>query len=1516
MKKRMWAIGMVLSMILTMLVSLPVFAEEETITVPVEITGMYAGENAWAGATYTYKLIDGEPETGQLNKTPYPIGYISNGKYTFKYFPSLGRIANNEQAASFSYVTGHEGEDVVIPTQIGALKDAHIDYPEKEIVLYAQNANYGIFRWASSVNNAKIIIPEGVTKIPDCVFGQMDGGAKTEILLPSTLTTIGSNSFAMSSGGGLLTDIIIPDSVTAIGGNAFSNCRFSHLVVPAGVTKINSGTFAFMRNVTEVTLKGEVTEIGGTAFRENKALKSFTFEGKTAPTLASNTFQGAATNFTVYFPANGVGYDDEAFRSVFPAGVTFERLPGVPVALGVKIDGKNVVGETLTGIYEKYEDPMGNTESGSTATWRRADDKAFQVNVEEIKTEPISAGQTSSYTLTEEDNNKYIQFGVTPRHNGTELNVGDEAKVVFSEKIRMPITKPAITLLSPSNGYRMLQNSEIQLKAEASCDLTTITKIEYYVDGTLFTSVTEAPYTVNWTGNEIGKHSIYAKAYNGLGENTDSETAVIEVLDPTVPLEPVWAGKWSYDFSEFGGTAYDGKQFTSSAELSAFPGNEPPTVQWYSCTIESGQGEFGKEPGDYYMRLTSGPKSAEAARLYLGLGNLDKPVETLVAQADVAFTTTDENRYIFSYRTPKGPCDGFIFTNGGTIAYRSSGNKWNDVKDENGQNMKYETGVWYHLSAKFDFVNKEITYYIEDKTNNISKEIKTTPIDLNTFTSTSEISFKGTHDKSKSGTILIDNLFIGQEQETYVYSSLTSPKAGYQLKNQVVNFTGYAKDSRGNAIQKVEFYSGAEKIAETTQAEYNFTKELSPGVYNIVAKAMSSDGMIGESKPVRVVVDSVKVPSNLYGDNMILQRNKDIHIRGIGIDGTRVTVDLGGVTADAVVSGGKWDAVLPPQPAIKSTTLTITSSDGVVNTYHNVAVGEIILCNGQSNMAYELYKFSSISGQADKDYPDIRVFKGSEKTSGTPQTECTTGSWKLATQTNAQNFSGIGFVTGKEYYLSQNGEVPVGLIYAAVGGTNINLWVPNEAYMYDPDLKVQRKGATHYNTYVAPWRDFTIGHVIWYQGEANTFFSNNYEKMLTAYIDYIREDFRDESINFVIFQLPIYDYSTYNGGGRTAVGVREGEFNVSERLDNVATVVGVDTGEFKNIHPNDKLPLAQRCSLALQHFTNPDDETLVWKSPSFDHYVQDGNTMTIYFKDVAGGLKTKDGQAPRGFKIAGDDGIFKDVAVVLQDNTIVVDTSSVTGTPKVRYAFEDGPALVSNKSTLNLVNSGELPMAPFRTDTEKYHFKTWVDGVAVSDPYNYVPMIRKITCTNVVGGTAEITVNARDYDDTIAKVEVYADGNLLGEATKVGETEYQYTWNGATAGKHTLHAIATDIEGAVSTKQDSSFSNPTTVSPRKYTVELTDENTSIIHGFTNLSNQTISHFGGADGVKVSANIVGTEKLVVALYQGDSLVSVTTVEGDSYTFTEEQLKDVTEIRAFLMDTTEGFKPVSKSKALPR
>ena len=55
---------------------------------------------------------------------------------------------------------------------------------------------------------------------------------------------------------------------------------------------------------------------------------------------------------------------------------------------------------------------------------------------------------------------------------------------------------------------------------------------------------------------------------------------------------------------------------------------------------------------------------------------------------------------------------------------------------------------------------------------------------------------------------------------------------------------------------------------------------------------------------------------------------------------------------------------------------------------------------------------------------------------------------------------------------------------------------------------------------------------------------------------------------------------------------------MSETYENVETVIAVDTGDARGIHPGDKLPIAERCSLVLQHFTYPEDTELVWKSPS------------------------------------------------------------------------------------------------------------------------------------------------------------------------------------------------------------------------------------------------------------------------------------------------------------------------------
>lgn len=1383
--------------------------------------------------------------------------------------------------------------------------------------------------------NAKLVnitpLPEGITTIGDGAFSGCS--SLTSITLPSTVTSFGKDmfysdaklqsaifNFPLTSINGYLfrgctslSTFNIPGTVTGtISPLAFSGSGITEVVIPAGVSGLGASAFDGCKSLVNVVIKGNITSWGTKAFYNDTALKKITFEGNIAPTIADTNSFYNVTGLTVYYPPNGTGYGEgSAFRSTFPAGTVFEMTKKVPTISGITLTGKNVVGNTLQGSYGQYIDPLGNAESGSTATWRRADDKAFTTNVVDIKTIPISQGAVSEYILTNADNGKYIQFSVIPRNAAQELNVGEEVSTVLNDQIRTPKTVPTVTLSSPYNNYRVHEKTDISLSASATCDNTTITKIEYYANNSLIAQATADPFDAVWNSALPGNYTIFARAYNGLGEYGDSASVSIKVYAISEPLDPVWAGKWSYDFNSFtSGTVYD-----SSSGLT-LPGSNPPSISFNTGgTVQSAHGTLGKGVDDYQMQISSITGGTAVPYLYYPLNDLDEPIKNIVAEADVAFTTTNETRYALTYRTPRAAYNTFVFSNTGKIGYHTTPSQWTAFTDESGNPMTYEANKWYHISIKLDFESRTVSYYL----NGINIRTMTAP-DPDYFTSMTQLGFTGNHTNgTQFGSTYIDNLSLDQEQPSYVTSVLSSPVAGsYQLTGTPIQFTGYAKDARGKTINNVEIYANGALISDRQGSNYSFTKsDMAPGHYNIYARAISEDGMVGYSETVPITVSGAAFPS-MYGDDMLLQRNKSINLTGTGVNGITITADLNGVTASTVVSNGKWRIVLPPQPAIKSTTIKFTTSEGVVTTFNNVAVGELILCSGQSNMQFGLDTFK-LENEADKDYPDIRLFKQDMVQSSIVKSDVTNGRWTTATTLESISFSATGFLTGKYYYLSQNGEVPVGLIYAAVGGTSINLWVSPASFDYNPDLKKLKSSSTHYNAMVAPWTDFTIGHVIWYQGESNTLLNTPYEQALTALIDGYREAWKDSTIDFIVIQLPVYDYPTHFGGIRSAVGIRDGQFNVSQRLDKVASVVNIDLGNADGIHPLDKIPLAKRSALAIEHFTNATDSSLVWKSPSYGSFEQAGNTMTIHFNDVAGGLKTIDGAAPRGFKIAGDDGKFVDANVTLVGNTVVVDTTSVVGTPKVRYAWEDCPAwdFTSNKSTLNLVNSANLPMAPFRTDHDVYNFNTKNADGTYSDPVNFAPMIRTVTASDVINGVSKITVNARDYDGEIGKLDVYADSKLIGQAMLTGsEANYTFNWSNPTLGSHTLYAIATDLLGTTSVKSDASVGT-TTVSPKNYVVNLVEGTSESIYSilpFENLSGQAISSFDGKNGVSVEAEKPESAVLILAAYQNGTLINMKVADCNTASFTANELANATEVKAFLFSNLGAITPLTEAKKI--
>jgi arylsulfatase A-like enzyme len=62
-----------------------------------------------------------------------------------------------------------------------------------------------------------------------------------------------------------------------------------------------------------------------------------------------------------------------------------------------------------------------------------------------------------------------------------------------------------------------------------------------------------------------------------------------------------------------------------------------------------------------------------------------------------------------------------------------------------------------------------------------------------------------------------------------------------------------------------------------------------------------------------------------------------------------------------------------------------------------------------------------------------------------------------------------------------------------------------------------------------------------------------------------------------------------------------------------------------------------------------------------------------------------------------------------------------------------------------------------------------------------------------------LVASATDADGTIATVQFYVDGVLVGSGTSGGGTLYNLTWLGTAAGSHAIHAVATDNDGVTAT---------------------------------------------------------------------------------------------------------------------
>ena len=146
----------------------------------------------------------------------------------------------------------------------------------------------------------KVVVGEGITTLYDRTFRRYY--ALEEVILPSTLTTIGAAGSGVFQSCTNLKNVVIPESVTTLGVGTFAECTsLTSINIPAGVTRIEKDVF---RNtgLTSIEFHAGVTYFGAQAFRDCKQLKEVIIN---APqfTVEANAFgvmSGALPGTTIY----------------------------------------------------------------------------------------------------------------------------------------------------------------------------------------------------------------------------------------------------------------------------------------------------------------------------------------------------------------------------------------------------------------------------------------------------------------------------------------------------------------------------------------------------------------------------------------------------------------------------------------------------------------------------------------------------------------------------------------------------------------------------------------------------------------------------------------------------------------------------------------------------------------------------------------------------------------------------------------------------------------------------------------------------------------------------------------------------------------------------------------------------------------------------------------------------------------------------------------------------------------
>lgn len=186
---------------------------------------------------------------------------------------------------------------------------------------------------------------------------------------------------------------------------------------------------------------------------------------------------------------------------------------------------------------------------------------------------------------------------------------------------------------------------------------------------------------------------------------------------------------------------------------------------------------------------------------------------------------------------------------------------------------------------------------------------------------------------------------------------------------------------------------------------------------------------------------TVRLP-NIFGDNMILQRDKPIPVWGWADKNEKITIRFNQQTKTVKADkNGQWKVLLNPEKAGGPYNLSVKGHNDI--TVHDVLMGDVWICSGQSNMEFHVKDvFNADKEKAASANPDIRHFYLPKDISATPKADIKQSAWLPASPENTGEFTAVGYFFARA--LNEQLHVPIGLIHTSWGGTIVETWISRE----------------------------------------------------------------------------------------------------------------------------------------------------------------------------------------------------------------------------------------------------------------------------------------------------------------------------------------------------------------------------------------------------------------------------------------------------------------------------------------